>query len=610
MTATIEALPRWDLSAAYPALESPEFVAGWQDSLAEVADLVRYFDEVVAEEDAESPLSGESIRAVESLIGRLNALYESIDTLGAYIYGHVATDSRDDRAQALLSEFEIRCLPLSKLQPRLVDWLGSLNIDALVQRSAVARDHEYLLRTYQVSARHLMSPAEEALAAELHLSAGSAWSKLNDNLTSQIAVPFEQDGQTRHLPMSEIRNLAHHEDRDVRRHAYEAELGAWESNAVPIAAALNSIKGESATLNARRDWTDPLDLALFQNHIDRPILDAVLTAVRESFPDFRRYLRAKAHLLGTEALAWYDLFAPIGTGGHRWTYAEAADFIVAQFGTFSDRLRDLAVRAFRDDWIDAEPRPGKVDGAFCMMLRRGESRILTNFGSSYNDVATLAHELGHAYHSLALSDRTMLQHTLPSTLAETASTFCETIVQEAALARAAPAEAVAILESGLQEATQTVVDIYSRFLFEQRLFAARTARELSVDELNRLMLDAQRDTYGDGLDASLLHPYMWAVKGHYYSVGDAFYNFPYTFGLLFGLGLYARYRQGPESFTTGYDDLLASTGMADAATLASRFGIDLRSPDFWQTSLDVLRRQIDRFLDLTDGGIAVPGDGA
>jgi pepF/M3 family oligoendopeptidase len=607
---TTEALPRWDLSVVYPGIDSPEFAAGFEETFRQVDDLVRLFDELTSDDQPPAPLSDVTVSAVETLIDGFNTIYEAIETLSSYIYGHVSTDSRDDLAQARLSEFEQRALPLSKLRPRATAWLGSLDVDALLERSSVARDHEFMLRYSQESARHLMSPVEEFLAAELHLSGGSAWEKLHGNLTSQILVPIDLDGETRQLPMSEIRNLAYNEDRDVRRRAYEAELAAWEAAALPIAASLNGIKGEANVLNARRNWPDPLDLAVFQNRIDRPILDAMLAAARDAFPDFRRYLRAKASLFGTDQLAWYDLFAPIGAGNRDWPYGDATDFIVSQFGTFSDRMQELAARAFRDSWIDAEPRSGKVDGAFCMYLRGDESRILANYTPSYSGVSTLAHELGHAYHTFAQADRTILQADTPSTLAETASIFCETIILEAALEHATPSEEVAIIENSLQEATQTVVDITSRFLFEQRLFAARQHRELSVDELNELMLDAQRETYGDGLDAALLHPYMWAVKGHYYSVNHAFYNFPYMFGLLFGLGLYARYRQDPESFKTGYDELLSSTGLADAATLAARFGIDLRSSAFWQESFDVVRRQIDRFLELTSNGRSLPGGDA
>jgi len=316
-----------------------------------------------------------------------------------------------------------------------------------------------------------------------------------------------------------------------------------------------------------------------------------------SFPDFRRYLRAKARLLGKDALPWWDMFAPVGgpEGTHPWQFDDAAAFVVEQFATYSPRLADLASRAVRERWIDAEPRPGKRDGAFCMGIRGDESRVLMNYEPSFSSLQTMAHELGHAYHNFNLAGRTPMQRDTPMALAETASIFCQTIISNAALARAGEAERLSILEDGIQDACQVVVDIHSRFLFEQGLFARRTQRELSVDELKALMLEGQRATYGDGMDGSTFHPYMWAVKGHYYSTGRSYYNWPYTFGLLFGLGLYARYRDEPDTFRAGYDDLLSSTGLDDAAGLARRFGIDIRSTSFWHASLDVIREQIVAF---------------
>lgn len=396
------------------------------------------------------------------------------------------------------------------------------------------------------------------------------------------------------MGMPAVRNLAYETDRATRRAGYEAELRAWAGASVPIAAALNSIQGQVLTLSKHRGWDSPLDSALFGNNIDRPTLDAMLTAARESFPDFRRYLRAKARALDVPTLAFYDLFAPVGTATRVWAYDDAAAFIVEQFGTYSPKMQAYAARAFREHWIDAESRPGKRDGAFCMWLRGDESRILANYKPAFSGMSTLAHELGHGYHNLNLAERTYLQRSTPMTLAETASIFCETIIRQAGLAQADAAEGIAILEASLQGSCQVVVDITSRFLFEQAAFAARRKRDLSVDEFNALMLDAQGQTYGDGLDPHALHPYMWAAKGHYYST-RSFYNFPYMFGLLFGLGLYARYEADPAGFRTGYDTLLSSTGLADAATLAAGFGIDVRQPAFWRASLGVIRADIDRF---------------
>jgi oligoendopeptidase F len=222
--------------------------------------------------------------------------------------------------------------------------------------------------------------------------------------------------------------------------------------------------------------------------------------------------------------------------------------------------------------------------------------VFANYKPAYGGMRTLAHELGHAYHNLNLADRTMLGRSTPMTMAETASIFCETVIQQAALGQTSPGQQVAILEASLVSACQQVVDISSRFLFEQRVFDQRQTRDLTIDELSAIMLEAQRETYGDGLDEATLHPFMWAVKQHYYSAGLSFYNYPYMFGLLFGLGLYARYQETPADFHAGYDDLLSSTGLADAATLAARFGIDIRTPDFWRSSLDIIRRDIDRFV--------------
>jgi pepF/M3 family oligoendopeptidase len=437
----------------------------------------------------------------------------------------------------------------------------------------------------------------------LKLSGGIAWQKLWGNVSSQISVPFERDGETKPLPMSALRNLAHEADREVRRRAYETELAAWRQHAVPLAAAMNSIKGEVELLARRRGWESPLDAALFDNGIDRPVLEAMLGASREFFPVFRRYLKAKARALGLPALAWYDLFAPLGESTSRWEFARARDFIVEQFAVYSPRLSGLAARAFAERWVDAEPREGKRDGAFCMHLRGDESRVLANFQPTLTGVTTLAHELGHAYHNLNLAQRLPLQRETPMILAETASTFNETAVRQAALRQADRQEQLAILEEQLIEATQVVVDITSRFQFESGVFAKRAERELSVDELNALMLQAQRDTYGEGLDPTLLHEYMWAAKPHYYSAGVQFYNFPYMFGLLFGLGLYARYQAAPDTFWAGYDDLLSSTGLADVATLTARFGVDVRDPAFWRASLSVVEADVQRYEALVEAGV-------
>jgi oligoendopeptidase F len=598
MTSTVQALPHWDMSVIFPSLDSPEFAQAFEDLVMEINRLAASFDSYNVAEQEQRTLDEATVHVFDTLIAQYNDLLSHARTIGAYIHCFVTTDSRDTLAQAKLSEFQQQMVRLTQLGTRWTAWIGSLDVETLIEQSPHAKEHAFMLRRTKQRAEHLMSPAEESLAAELNVSGGSAWGKLHSNLTSQLTVTLELDGREQRLPMSAVRNLAFDADRDIRRRAYAAELATWQEAALPLAAALNSIKGEVNTLAQRRGWESALDVALWDNSIDRQTLDAMMAAAQESFPDFRRYLQAKAHLLGTPKLAWYDMFAPIGENPRVWEWDNATNFIVEQFGQYSERMCDFAARAFAERWVDAEPRPGKRDGAFCIWLRGDESRVLANYKPAFAGVRTLAHELGHGYHNFNLAHRTMLQRSTPMTMAETASIFCETIVRQAALREANEEEQLAILEASLEAACQVVVDISSRFLFEQRIFERRQQRELSVDEFNQLMLQAQRETYGDGLDESTYHPYMWAVKLHYYSTSLSFYNFPYMFGLLFGLGLYARYEQDPETFKAGYDDLLSSTGLDDAATLAQRFGIDIRTPDFWRSSLQMVRNDIDRFVAL------------
>ncbi|HVB25653.1 MAG TPA: M3 family oligoendopeptidase [Ktedonobacteraceae bacterium] len=587
-------LPHWDMTPVYPALESPEFAQGFAHATQTIADLAQLFDTHHIMKQPSLPVNDALVHTFETVITRYNSVLEEVHTLNAYIECFVTTNSLDTLAQAKLSELEQYGVILSQLETRFTAWIGSLDVESLIEHSTVAGEYAFMLRRSKEKASHLMTPPEETLAAEQGVTGSSAWSKLHGNLTSQITVKIHLRGEAKELPMSVIRSLASDEERETRRRAYEAELAGWKQAALPLAAAMNSIKGEVNTLAKKRGWESPLAASLFSNNIDKPTLDAMLEAAYESFPDFRRYLHAKAHLLGLPKLAWYDLFAPVGRSTKVWQYKDATGFIVEQFGTFSSRLANFAARAFREQWIDAEPRPGKVDGAFCMPLRKDESRVLANFRPTYEGTSTLAHELGHGYHNLNLAHRSALQRGLPMTLAETASIFCETIVREATLRSVDAQEQLSILEASLQGSSQVVVDITSRFLFEQRVFEKRQQRELSIEEFNALMLEAQRETYGDGLDESALHPYMWAMKPHYYST-YSFYNYPYMFGLLFGLGLYARYQEDPETFKKGYDELLSSTGLADAATLAAQFGIDTRSPAFWRSSLDIIRRDIERF---------------
>ncbi|MFC1997783.1 M3 family oligoendopeptidase, partial [Chloroflexota bacterium] len=536
---------------------------------------------------------------LDYLVGAFNDLYTLAFTLRAYIAAFVSTDSYNAEAQRAMSIFQQSNVRLQQAYTRMNGWIGDLGnlLDDVIDLGDITKKHAFALREIAQQSKYMMSQAEEELSAELSLSGEGAWNKLQGTVTSQLSVDFELDGEIRKMPTPALINLRNHPDEATRRRAYEAEIAAWESVKEPLAAALNGVKGAVNTLNHRRGRKDALHSAIDMSRIDRATLETMLSAMESSFPVFRRYFKAKAKRLGKESLAWWDLFAPMGDMDTQYSYPQARDYVLEQFGTFSPGLEDFARRAFDGGWIDAEMRDGKRVGAFCMgMPKVKESRVFLNFDGSLDSIFTLAHELGHAFHNECARDKTPLQRQTPMTLAETASIMCETIVFEATIQQAGSSEEeLAILETSLISDSQVIVDIYSRYLFEKEVFERRAQSELSADEFCEIMARAQAATYGDGLDERYRHKYMWTWKPHYYRPGLSFYNFPYAFGLLFGTGLYAIYQERGDEFVPEYQDLLASTGDASAEDLALRFGIDLRSPGFWQNSLDVIARRVDRY---------------
>jgi pepF/M3 family oligoendopeptidase len=595
--------PHWDLTNIYPSLESKEFKAALSRLKKKLKDLGEYFDKTVAKANAKTPPKRLGKIAGE-LVDAFNDIYTLSTTLGAYIAFHVDTNSHDKVAKRIESEYEQAVVPLRKLSTRFTAWLGRVRpaLKKALPQDSTAKAHAFNLMEAADQSKYLMTEDLEGLAAELTLSGGNAWGKLMGTVTSQLTVDFELDGKMQKLPMTALINLRSHADGEVRRRAYEAENKAWESVQEVLAATLNGVKGEVNTLNKRRGREDALHSAVDMARIDRPTLNAMLAAMKDSFPLFRRYYQHKAKLLGKEKLAWYDLYAPVGRTGGDISYEETRDFIIKNFNNFSPELSTFAKRAFDHNWLDAEMREGKRAGGYCAGVETvKESRIFVNFDGSPDQISTIAHELGHAFHNECAyqQKKTILQQDTPMTLAETASTFCETIVTEARLAKIKdPQEELAILEGHLNGAAQVIVDIYSRFLFEKEVFERREKSELSADDFNDIMQRAQKATYGDGLDENLLQKYMWTWKPHYYSTGISFYNFPYAFGLLFGTGLYAIFKQRGAAFVEDYKNLLASTGEASAADLAARFGIDIRKKKFWADSIAIIARHVDRYCEL------------
>ena len=360
------------------------------------------------------------------------------------------------------------------------------------------------------------------------------------------------------------------------------------------------MKGTTITLDKKRGYKDPLERSVKQARITDTVLEALIGSIESYLPMFRRYLKAKAKLMGLPKLAFFDLFAPVGLTQQKYSCDAAKEFIIENFSAFHLPLGEFAKMAFEKQWIDAESRVGKVGGAYCTsMPLRKETRVLCNFDHSFDSVSTIAHELGHAYHDKVTSELPALLRNYPMTLAETASIFSQFIIFQGALKHANTDERLSLIEGFLQDSTQVCVDILSRFYFEKDVFEKRVHGDIMADELSRMMVDAQKRSYGDVLEETLLHPYMWAVKSHYYSSGLSYYNYPYAFGQLFGLGVY-QLSQDYDDFGARYDQLLHTTGMYSAPEVTAKIGCDITTEEFWKKSLDLINTYVDEFCQLCD----------
>ena len=574
----------WDLSPLYKGFDDPAFCA----------DMDALRDGVLAARALLRDAGPQAEATLSALIERVQTLTCLSVRLGNMLMLTLAADAHNEAALAQYDRFRKLEMQMSQLLSDAARYTAGVNdLEALAESNALLKEHAYLLKTWKRQAAHTIDPLLEPTVLAMQLTGGDAWSKLRDNLDASHTVPYRLGGEQETLTLSQVRGLAYSPDAKVRRAAFEAELQAYPRMEQPMAACLNGIKGEALSLMPLRHYETILDQSIDQAHITRPILQALIGAMEEALPIFRRYLRLKARALGhAGGLPFCDLFAPLGQAEGSYTLDQARQMLTDVLGAFSPEMGRMIDRAFEERWIDAYPRPGKQGGAFCSgVYPLGHSFVLSNFDGSLNAVSTLAHELGHAYHDQQLFKNSPLLSDAPMTLAETASIFNETLLSGELLRRAGRQQRVMLLDQELTEATQTVVDILSRFYFEREVFKRRQDHALTPTELCGLMLDAQKRTYGDGL--SEYHPYMWACKSHYYGTDLHYYNFPYAFGLLFGKGIYAQYLKEGPAFAAKYERLLRQTALDDAAPVAASMGIDLADKGFWQSSLEVIAQSVD-----------------
>ncbi len=578
----------WDLSFLYTGFETEAFQA----------DFAKY-PEMIAEFSALLTADLPDQEKLEKLVD----VNEKLSALADRLYGFIGLTLSTDANNGVAQQYEDKLAVIGNERglafSAFTRYVGSLeDLDGMIAASEKLQAVAFALRELKNEAKHVIPAEIEPWMLQMRLSGGSAFAQLRDKLDSTHTVEYRGES----LPLPAVRGMAYDGDAAVRKDAYEAEIASYKKIELPMSYCLNSIKMEARTMAKAKGYASVLDMTLEQNRMDRETLEAMLTAIKEYLPHFRRYLKAKAKYLGHEnGLPFYDLFAPVGKASKSYSIEEAREVLLREMGKFTPKMAEFMDNAFEQRWIDVYPREGKGGGAFCAGAHEYDrSLILTNDHGSFSDISTLAHELGHAWHNRCMAGLPYLLTDTPMPLAETASIFNETMLAHQVLKNASPEEKFTLLESSLMETTQTCVDILSRYLFETEVIDTRADHAMTVDELKDAMLRAQEASYGDGLNKDIRHPYMWACKSHYYSSGLNFYNFPYAFGELFGKGVFAQYLKEGEAFVPKYCQLLRSCGSGTIAQVAASVGIDVRQADFWRASLEVVKEEIDTFCQLCE----------
>ena len=577
----------WSLDVFYKGIDDPAL----QSDMQKLEELVAAYKEMIASLTMDDPKA--TLRRVIETKEELAVLTRK---LGGYFSLRRSANSMDSEVSAYQTRLQTLMAGTAKEGVMFEKYVGRIeDLDAIIESDDLLREYKFYFSQVLSSIKHSMSDEEEALFAQMNISGGQSWSNLVSHLTATVEVDYKGGKTT----LSAIRGLSESDDPAERKAAYEAELACYGKIKDSIAYALNSIKAQ-ANLEARmRGFENPLEMTLDQSRMQKATLDAMLTAMREYLPKFQAYLKHKAKLLGHKnGLLWYDISAAMGNASAKtYTVEEAHHYLVEHFASFAPDLAEMVDEAFKNEWIDFYPRAGKVGGAFCSNLPfLKQSRILTNFCGMFGNVVTLAHELGHAYHGLQIQDHRPLNTGYTMPVAETASNFNELIIVNDAIAKSEGEEKIQLIESQIQDCTQIIVDIYSRFLFEDEVIRRRNDTFLFAKDLEEIMLNAQKEAFGDALDPDYMHPWMWCCKSHYYRAGLSYYNFPYAFGGLFSRGLYARYLEEGEAFLPKYRALLKATTVDTVEHVAGIAGIDLTNPEFWRKSLQIIADRIDEFI--------------
>ncbi len=576
---------QWDLDCFFSGgSHSKDFINAMK-SLAEKMDFVRPQNDV------------------KLLVTTLKWMQEVDICLGecdAFILCLQAQNVSDERANQLRADFSELDAKFEVFNNEFDAFLGKLKEDELaaILRADDLAGFSFILNERRMRARKKLASDAENLITDLSIDGYRGWGEFYPTLVGEVKIEF----QGKILSFGQAENQLSNPLRQIRGEVFFKLESVWKQKEALFAQVLNHIAGFRLKVYERRNWPDVLQEPLFENRMSAETLNVMWQAVEKNKKPLVDFLQAKAKLFELDQLAWYDVEAPLfEQSAETIPYEQGAELIIEHFRSFHPRMGEFAYRACSEKWIEAEDRPGKRPGGFCVQFPKSkQSRIFMTYSGTQVNLSTLAHELGHAYHTAMIEDLPRFYQHYRMNVAETASTFAEQIISDAFLKNAkTKQEKLNILSDRIERSIIFMMNIHARFLFETQFYEQRKKKFLSAQELCELMQHSQKKAFCDSL--SRWHPYFWAAKMHFYFTGVPFYNFPYTFGYLFSLGLYAQSKKQGPSFGKLYDALLRDTGMMTVEELAQRhLGIDLTKIDFWNEAAALAVKDVGLFLELVN----------
>ncbi|MCM3651534.1 M3 family oligoendopeptidase [Metabacillus litoralis] len=587
----------WDLESIF---KNGSHSAEFKQYLQEIESGINGFKQIV--EDWPEHFTLTNSNSLFVTLGKIASITMKIEQAGSFIGCLQAQDTSDAQANLLRSKLTTISTAFSKSMLTFEQRLGEIEQDVWNKLFADLRFNElfYVLNEMRNQTKERLSVDKEQLIQGLSADGYFGWEQLYDLLVAKIQIPFVEGGQRKILSVGQAANKFSDPDRVVRKQLFENWETAWGSQADVFAETLNRLAGFRLNVYEERGWNDPLKEPLALNRMKKETLETMWQVISENKQLLVTYMKRKAEIIGVDKLSWYDVEAPIGKANTEVTYQEGSEFILKQFRQFGPILTGFTKSAFEQQWIEAEDRPGKAPGGFCTSFPESQqSRIFMTFSGTPSNVSTLAHELGHAFHTFAMKDIHPLNCQYAMNVAETASTFAEMIVADAAVKQAKDKEErLALLEDKLQRSVALLMNIHARFLFETTFYEERKQGYVSSERLSELMIEAQKEAYCDSLEG--YHPHFWASKLHFFITDVPFYNFPYTFGFLFSLGIYAKALEEGEAFEKQYIALLKDTGSMTVEELAAKhLSVDLTKREFWEKAVMMAVSDVEEFLQLT-----------